>query len=150
MDISPSELWHRSYGLLDYNIFPFLNKMVKGIPNLKEDHEGVCKGCDLGNNTRKPFSSNDSRSKEVLDLIHLDICGSMEDKYIGGHIYYVTFIDDHTRKTWFYLLKTKDEVFEKFKEFRSEVEALIERKIKTLRSDINFKRIGFILSRSRY
>lgn len=47
-------------------------------------------------------------------------------------MYYVTFIDDHSRKAWLYLLKKKDEVFEKFKEFRSEVETLIERKIKTL------------------
>ena len=59
----------------------------------------------------------------------------MSDKSLGGHLYYVTFIDDHSRKTWLYLLKTKDEVFEKFKEFRSEVETLTERKIKTLRSN---------------
>jgi len=52
-----------------------------------------------------------------------------------SHLYYVTFIDDHSRKTWLYLLKKKYEVFEKFKEFRCEVETLTERKIKTLRSD---------------
>ena len=59
----------------------------------------------------------------------------MSNKSLGGHIYYVTFIDDHYRKTWLYLLKTNDEVFEKFKEFRSEVETLTERKINTLRFD---------------
>ena len=47
----------------------------------------------------------------------------------------MTFIGDHFRKTWFYHLKTKDEVFDKFKEFRAEVEMLTERKIKTLRSN---------------
>ena len=47
----------------------------------------------------------------------------------------MTFIDDHSRKTWLYLLKTKDKVFEKFKEFIFEVENPIERKIKNLRSD---------------
>jgi len=35
-------------------------------------------------------------------------------KYLGGHQYYVTFIDDFSRKAWLYLLKNKDEVFEKF------------------------------------
>eukprot|EP00253_Pinus_taeda_P032120 PITA_32120 len=59
----------------------------------------------------------------------------MFDKTLGGHLYYVTFIDDHSRKTWLYLLKTKDEVFDKFKEFRGEVETLTKKKIKTLRSD---------------
>ena len=109
--------------------------MVNGIPNIKEDHEGICKGCVLGENTRKPFTSSETRSKEILDLIHSDVCWPMSDKSLGGHLYYVTFIDGHSRKTWLYLLKSKDEVFEKFKEFRSEVEILTERRIKTLRSD---------------
>lgn len=57
----------------------------------------------------------------------------MYEKSLGGHLYYVTFIDNHSRKTWIYLLKTKDEVFDKFKEFSVEVETLTEIKIKTLR-----------------
>ena len=47
----------------------------------------------------------------------------------------MTFIDDHSRKTWLYLLKKKDEVFEKFKQFTSEVETLTKRRKKTMRSD---------------
>jgi len=109
--------------------------MVKGIPNLKEDHEGVCKACALEKNTKKPFASSETRSREKLDLSHSNVCGSMADKSLGGHLYYVTFIDDHCRKTWIYILKTKYEAFEKFKDFKLEVEKLIERKIKTLRSD---------------
>lgn len=57
----------------------------------------------------------------------------MSDKTLGGHLYYVTFIDDHSRKTLIYLLKTKYEIFVKFKEFRAEVESLTAKKIKTLR-----------------
>ena len=56
-------------------------------------------------------------------------------KSLGGHLYYVTFIDYHSRKTWVYLLKSKDEVFSKFQEFNAEVENLTERNIKTLISD---------------
>jgi len=40
----------------------------------------------------------------------------------------VTFIDDHSKNTWIYIFKTKDELFENFKKFRSERENLIERK----------------------
>jgi hypothetical protein len=36
-------------------------------------------------------------------------------------LYYVTFIDDFSRKTWIYFMKTKDEVFDKFQEFKAEV-----------------------------
>ena len=59
----------------------------------------------------------------------------MTPKSLGGHLYYVTFIDDHPRKTWVYLMKTKDEVFTKFQEFKDEVENLTERRIKIPRSD---------------
>jgi len=134
MEISPIELWHRRYGHLHYKVIPNFKHLVHGIPNIKEDREGVCKGCYLGKHTIKPFSNSETRSKELLDLIHSNVCGPMSDKSLGGHIYYVTFIDDHSRKTWFYLLK-KNEVFDKFKEFRCEVETLTERKIKTLRCD---------------
>jgi transposase InsO family protein len=53
---------------------------------------------------------------------------------ISGYVYYVSFIDDYSHKTWVYSLKSKDEVFAKFKEFKALIENLFERKIKTLRS----------------
>lgn len=81
-----------------------------------------------------PFGSTASRSKEVLDLSHSHVYGSMSTKSLGGHQYYVTFINDHSRKTWIYLLKSKDEVFDKFQEFKVEVDNLTERRIKVLRS----------------
>ena len=35
--------------------------------------------------------------------------------HMGGHEYFVTFIDDATRKVWVYFIKRKDEVFGHFK-----------------------------------
>jgi transposase InsO family protein len=59
----------------------------------------------------------------------------MPSSSISGYVYYVSFIDDYYRKNWIYFLKTKDEVFSKFKEFKALIENLSERKIKILRSD---------------
>lgn len=59
----------------------------------------------------------------------------MAPESLGGHIYYVTFINDHSKKTWVYLMKLKDELFIKFQEFKDEVENLTKRRIKILRSD---------------
>jgi transposase InsO family protein len=70
-----------------------------------------------------------------LDLIHLDVCGSMIVASLNGYLYYVLFIDDHSRKTWIYFLKNKDGVLAKFQEFKAQVENLTGRKIKVLRSD---------------
>lgn len=133
IEVSPRELWHRRFGHLHYKILPTLNSMVNGIPKLKKHHEGVCKGCALGKNVKRPFGSSASRSKEILDLIHSDVCGPMSTKSLRGHLYYVKFIDDHSRKIWVYLLKSKDEVFNKFQEFKARVENLTERRIKILR-----------------
>jgi len=47
----------------------------------------------------------------------------------------VIFIDDYSRKTWIYFLKTKDEVFDRFSEFRALVENQSGRWIQVLRSD---------------
>ena len=56
---------------------------------------------------------------------------------LSGYSYFVTFIDDYSRKTWTYFLKTKefDEVLDRFKEFKALVENLTRRIIKVLHSD---------------
>ena len=59
----------------------------------------------------------------------------MSTTYLSGYVYYVSFIDDYSRKTWIYFLKRKNEVFEKFKEFKALVENLSEKKIMILRLD---------------
>jgi hypothetical protein len=84
---------------------------------------------------KNPFPSSDSKAKGVLDIVHSDVCRPMSAPSLSGYIYYVSFIDDYSHKTWIYFLKSKGEVFGKFKEFKALVENLTERKIKTLRSD---------------
>lgn len=59
----------------------------------------------------------------------------MSTKALSGAEYFLIFIDDHSRKTWIYFLKTKDEVFCRFKEFKVLVENLTGKKIKVLRSN---------------
>jgi transposase InsO family protein len=68
-------------------------------------------------------------------LIHSDVCGTMTIASLNGYLYYVLFIDDHSQKTWIYILKNKDGVLAKFQEFKAQVENQTERKIKVLRSD---------------
>ena len=59
----------------------------------------------------------------------------MSSTSLSGFEYYITFIDDYSRKTWIYFLKANSEVFEKFKEFKALIENLLDKRIKTLRSD---------------
>ena len=54
---------------------------------------------------------------------------------VTSYNYYVTFIDDYSRKTWIYFLKAKSEVFERFLEFKTLVENQTGKKIQVLRTD---------------
>ena len=73
--------------------------MVTWFPKFKTEHGDVCRGCALGKYTKTVFMSNDSRSAGVLDSIHFDLCGPMSYVSLRGFEYYVTFIDDHSKKT---------------------------------------------------
>eukprot|EP00253_Pinus_taeda_P011752 PITA_11752 len=95
----------------------------------------VCRGCALGKYTKFPFPASDNISTSILDLIHTDVSGRMSHVSLGGYEHYVIFIDDYSRRTWIYFLKTKDEVFSRFKDFKALVEKQIGRMIKVLRSD---------------
>jgi transposase InsO family protein len=109
--------------------------MVAGLSEIHIDHDGIFIGCSLGNNVKGYFSRSDSISKGILDLIHTDVCGPIFVAYLRGYLYYVLFINDHSRKMWIYFLKTKDGVLAIFQEFKAQVENLTKRNIKVLRSD---------------
>ena len=95
----------------------------------------MCKGCALGKYAKTAFPASDSRSKGVVDLVHSDVCGKILVVSLSGYQYYVTFIDDFSMKTWIYFMKIKDEVFNRFQEFKVLVENQIGRRIKVLRAD---------------
>ena len=56
-------------------------------------------------------------------------------KFTKRVIYYLSFINYFSRKTWIYFMKNKDELFRKFKEFKALIENHTEKKIKTFRSN---------------
>nr|GFA04283.1 hypothetical protein [Tanacetum cinerariifolium] len=75
------------------------------------------------------------RAKDLLGLIHTDVCGPFKIVSIQGASYFVTFTDDFSRYDYVYLLKHKHEVFETFKVFQKEVENQLGKTIKSLCSD---------------
>ena len=123
----PSKLWHRRISHINYKALPHVNKVVTGLPDMKIKHEGICKGCAKGKNIKNPFLKSETKTKGTLELIHSNVCGPMYSTYLSGFEYYITFIDDFSRKTWIYFLK--------FKEFKALIENLLDKRIKTLRSD---------------
>ena len=58
-----------------------------------------CDECQYGKQVKRFYYSGVSRKSSVLDLVHSDVC-SMPTKSMGGAHYFVSFVDDHSRKIW--------------------------------------------------
>ena len=80
----------------------------------------------------RPFKAQGYRVKEVLDFVHTDLCGPMSTNARGGYEYFISFIDDYSRYEYIYLMRHKSEAFEKFKEYKTEMENHQGKSIKSL------------------
>ena len=90
----------------------------------------------LGKHHHQPFPKKGARQvKEVLELVHTDLCGPMSTLSHAQNRYFILFIDDLTRMTWVYFVRQKSEVFVIFKKFKAFVEKQSGRSLKVLRSD---------------
>ncbi|GKB31868.1 retrotransposon protein, putative, ty1-copia subclass [Tanacetum coccineum] len=90
-------------------------------PTYNKSHE-KCKSCISGKMARKLFPHQVERAKDLLELIHTDVCEPFRTVSREGANYFITFIDDFSRYGFVYLMKHKHEVLETFKVFHNEVE----------------------------
>ena len=81
-----------------------------------------------------PVSKSNSRSNVILELVHSNIWQAPVPS-IGGEKYFVSFIDDYSRRCWVYPIKRKADVFSVFKVLKARVEPESGNKIKCLRTD---------------
>lgn len=70
-----------------------------------------------------------------MELIHSDLWGPSPAASISGFKYYIVFIDDWSRFSWLYPLHNKSDALHAFKKFKTYVENLLDKKIKTLQCD---------------
>jgi hypothetical protein len=94
------DLWHKRMGHFHHGAMRILREIVIGVVEFNIEHQEVCKGCSLGKYAKISFLSSDIRVEGILDLIHIDVCGPMYSSSSSGFLYYVTFIDNFSRKSW--------------------------------------------------
>lgn len=128
------DLWHRRMGHLNAKSLRDLQDLSTGM-SLKGNTIDMCRPCLKGKAHRLSFPDSDSKTNNILELIHSDLCGPMEVESIGGSKYFLTFIDDYSKKVFVYFLEKKSQVCESFENFRAQVENQAEKKIKKLRTD---------------
>jgi len=130
-----SELWHKRLGHMSVKGIDYLAKKSK-LSRVKEAKLDKCVHCLAGKQRRVSFMSHPpTRKSGPLELIHSDVCGPMKVRSLGGAYYFVTFIDDYSRKLWVYTLKHKSDVLGVFKEFHALVERQTGKKLKCIRTD---------------
>lgn len=95
----------------------------------------MCDACRLGKSTRLPFLSSEFVSNKCLERIHCDLWGPSPVIPTQGFRYYVIFIDNHSRYTWFYPLRLKSDFFSVFHGFQEMVETQFGSKIRSFQCD---------------
>ena len=58
-----------------------------------------CNDFQFGKQVRNSYYSGVSCKPNVLDLVHFDVC-SMLVKSLGCATFFISFIDDYSRKIW--------------------------------------------------
>ncbi|GKC18112.1 retrovirus-related pol polyprotein from transposon TNT 1-94, partial [Tanacetum coccineum] len=129
------ELWHARLGHVSFDVISVLNKLgVLSITSLLPKPI-ICTPCQLAKGQRLSFNNNVKRSLHPLDLIHGDLWGPSPICSKDGYGYYVAFVDDCSRFTWLYPLKTKTGFYSVLPIFINLAQTQCSRKIKTFQSD---------------
>ena len=100
------DLWHWRLG---HPSLGRLEHFSKTCPMVSFNKEYVCDICPKAKQTRKPFSISSIKSKIPFELIHCDVWDPFSTSSFSGAHYFLTIVDDYTRCTWLYLMKTKSE-----------------------------------------
>ncbi|KAK8570584.1 hypothetical protein V6N13_032201 [Hibiscus sabdariffa] len=128
------DMWHARLGHVNIHS---LKKMMKMniMPKLDITNFNKCEICVEAKHAKPHFKIVSNRKTELLELIHTNLADFRNTESKGGKHYYITFVDDFSRYTKVYLLRTKYEAENFFLIYKAEVENQLGRRIKWLRSD---------------
>lgn len=92
--------WHYKLGHLNK---PDLKSMAKngavyGLKSNSDQKMSKCEVCIREKQARALFPKSEGEStKDLLEIVHSDVCGPMRTESYSGAKYFMTFIDDKSR-----------------------------------------------------
>ncbi|GKC61435.1 putative ribonuclease H-like domain-containing protein [Tanacetum coccineum] len=136
--LDESMLWHRRLGHIN---FKNINKLVKdnlvrGLPTKRFENNQTCVACLKGKQHRASCKSKVLNPiTKPLFMLHMDLFGPTFVSSLMHKKYCLVVTDDYSRFTWVFFLTTNDETSEILKNFIKEIENLVDKKVKIIRSD---------------
>ncbi|GJX14003.1 zinc finger, CCHC-type containing protein [Tanacetum coccineum] len=96
LNLDSTLLWHCHLGHINKKRMEKLqHDRLLDSTNIKSFEK--CVSCMSGKMARKPYSHQVERAKDLLGLIHTDVCGPFKIMSRQGASYFVTFTDDFSR-----------------------------------------------------
>ncbi|GFU61686.1 copia protein [Trichonephila clavipes] len=132
------EIWHQRFCHVNNNylVKTSKNDSVKGLPRLTDNGKTHCIPCKLAKSKRISFKKTGAvRSKRPLELLHMDLCGPMPTESQGGNKYFLSIIDDYSRKVTVFPIRNKSDVFHTFIRFQKRAERFLSKKVIAVRTD---------------
>uniref|UniRef100_A0A2N9GBD9 Integrase catalytic domain-containing protein n=1 Tax=Fagus sylvatica TaxID=28930 RepID=A0A2N9GBD9_FAGSY len=106
------------------------------VPTLPTFSNFNCETCELSKHHRATFKlRTDDPCLHPFELVHSDIWGPARTTGLCDARYFVTFIDDHSRLTWVYVLKDRSQLFSVFQSFYAEISNQFNAKLLAFRTD---------------
>ena len=127
--VTPFELHCR----LGHPSLPLLKKLYPQFSSLSPLNCELCQHAKLHRVHLSPKVNK--RASAPLELVHSDVWGPCPVLPPIGFKYFVTFVDDFSRITWLYLMKSRYELFSHFSVFCAEIQTQFHVSVQTLRSD---------------
>ncbi|GJT11745.1 putative ribonuclease H-like domain-containing protein [Tanacetum coccineum] len=121
--------------------FKNINKLVKdnlvrGLPTKRFENDQTCAACLKGKQHKASCKSKVLNPiTKPLFMLHMDLFGPTFVSSLMHKKYCLVVTDDYSRFTWVFFLTTKDETSEILKNFIKEIENLVDKKVKIIRSD---------------
>ncbi|GJY98574.1 retrovirus-related pol polyprotein from transposon TNT 1-94 [Tanacetum coccineum] len=133
-----SWLWHRWLNHLNFGTINDLARkdLVRGLPRLKFENDHLCSACKLGKSQKyshKPKSKN--TNLEVLNTLHMDLCGLIRVQRINGKKNILVIVDDYSRFTWVKFLRSKDETLEFVIKFLKQIQVSLNKTVRYIHTN---------------
>jgi transposase InsO family protein len=109
---------------------------ILGLTNVHFEKNRICRACQARKQVGVPHPPKSiMTTTQPLELIHMDLFGSVAYLSLGGNKYGLVIVDDYSRFTWVFFLYDKCQVQEKVKIFIGRAQKEFSLPIKKVRSD---------------